>query len=325
MNDDNKHTEIIELAIKQNANEATEEELKRLSELLTEDPVHQQIYDDYLRTWNLTGSAHGITLEEIQAEWQRVDEVIEGFYKPRTKVQFMRLAATFALLLLSTYFLYQFLFDNRTVEVTAEELSIQPMIDGTLITMNTGARLSYNESYNLIKREMTLEGEAFFDVADDATKPFIIRAGDTKIEVLGTSFNVSAERDKITTEIVVVDGRVSVVHENRAVVLVRGEKATINRKSGELMKIINDDPNFQSWRTMQFEFSDLPLSKVLDRLSDVFDVPLLLKNKGLAVCPVTVSFNNQSLESIVEVLTTTLDLTMEKTNKGLVFDGEGCE
>ena len=123
----------------------------------------------------------------------------------------------------------------------------------------------------------------------------------------------------------VVTGKVQVTHAGDQVTLFPGEKATVNYKSGKLFKLVNDDPNFQAWRTKKFVFDDLPLAQVIALLSEVFDTSIYLANEQLGACPVTVSFDNQSLDSIIEVLTNTLDLTTTKTNKGLAIEGEGCE
>lgn len=325
MKEEAKHTELIDLTIKKMANEASQADLDRLAVLLTEDPSNQSIYDQHVSAWKLAEEAKGISNQEIEEEWNRLDKAIDGLPAARSPFSILKIAATISLILVSSFLIFQLLPTTRLVEITAESTLEQPLEDGSNVTLHANAQLSYSKDFNKEKREVSLIGEAFFEVARDTEKPFIIHAELTNIQVLGTSFNVKAEKESAVTEVVVVSGKVSVNHQSNQVILLAGEKAIVDKKNGKLFKIQNDDPNFQSWKTKNFIFSDLPLSEVIALLSDAYDQPIHLKNTNLKSCPVTVSFENQSLDSIITVLTSTLDLTIEKTAKGLILDGDGCQ
>ena len=194
MNDEEKHTELIELAIKKHAGEANTEEIKRLTELLDKNATYQQVYNEYVSTWELTGNAQGITQEEIQTEWNRLDQAIEGLSKPKKGIQYFGIAAAVASLIISAFLLSQYILSIGQTEIISAELSTQAMDDGSVITLNANSELYFTDDYNKDKREVQLVGEAFFDIAKNEHKPFIVKSRNTEIEVLGTSFNVTAKK-----------------------------------------------------------------------------------------------------------------------------------
>ncbi|MEP4095683.1 FecR domain-containing protein [Reichenbachiella sp.] len=325
MKEDTKHTELIDLTIKKMANEASQADLDRLAVLLADDPANQSIYDEQVRTWELTAKAKGISNQEIEEEWNRLDQAIDELPLKKSSFSLMKIAAAITVILVSSFLAFQLLFNTGDVEIIADQLIKTQLEDGSQITLDMNTQLSYSKNFNKEKREVILSGEAFFEIARDTEKPFIIHVQNTDIQVLGTSFNVKAEKKSAVTEVVVVTGKVQVSHLSNRVTLLPGEKAVVNKKTGKLFKIQNDDPNFQSWKTKNFIFSDLPLSEVVTLLNDVYGESIYLKTNRASNCPVTVSFEGQSLDSIVKVLANTLDLTVEKSSKGFIIDGDGCE
>ncbi|MEO9966317.1 MAG: FecR domain-containing protein [Reichenbachiella sp.] len=325
MNERDKHTELIELVHKKMTGEATSENLDRLTVLLAEDSAHQSLYDEQVQLWSITEKAKGISSQEVQEEWNRLDRAMDQLEEKSSSIPVFKIAAAVAFLIVSSIVAFQFWTASNFIEISASTVIEQQLDDGSYITLHAHAQLTYPKDYNHEKREVRLTGEAFFDVAENAEKPFIIHAENTDIKVLGTSFNVKAVESSPVTEVVVVTGKVQVTHRSDQVTLLPGEKAIVNRKTGKLFKIENDDPNFQSWRTKKFEFTNLALDEVVRLLSEAYQQPIKLKNQHLNKCPVTVSFDGQSLESIITVLVNTLDLSVVESAGGLVLDGTGCE
>lgn len=325
MKEDKEHTELTDLIIKKMNNEASQADLDQLNVLLGSDPSHQALHDQIVGAWELSVKAKGITHLEIEQEWSRLDTAIKDLSVKKNSFPKMRLAAVILLLLVSSFVVFQLFFDASEVTIVAHELMEKRLADGSNVTLRADAQLTFSDDFNQERREVSLRGEAFFDVAPDADRPFIIKAEQTAIRVLGTSFNVKAKKKDVVTEIVVVSGKVEVIYQSSLVVLLPGEKAIVNKKSGKIFKVENDDPNFQSWKTKSFIFSDLPLVEVVTVLSQVYDVQMILKHDALANCPVTVSFEDRSLESILKVITNTLDLTIEKTGNQIILSGKGCE
>ena len=174
---------------------------------------------------------------------------------------------------------------------------------------------------------MVLSGEAFFEVAQDPERPFIINAGNVHIEVLGTSFNIKAYENQGQIEVTVSTGKVAVYqasNPNERVVLVKGQKAVFYKSSTKIEKALNENINFDAWKTREIIFEDTPMPEVIRIINEIYKSDLKLAGSQLNDCPVTTTFNNQTLESVLKVLESTLELEIEKKGKLVLISGEGC-
>ncbi|RYZ94255.1 MAG: hypothetical protein EOP47_28175, partial [Sphingobacteriaceae bacterium] len=111
------------------------------------------------------------------------------------------------------YTILNYLSPVQTLEVAAANGSVSSIVltDGTKIWLNGGSKLKYPNTFRGDRREVSVEGEAFFDVTHDADKPFIVRSGEISTQVLGTSFNVKAYADEHLLKVNVVSGKVGVL------------------------------------------------------------------------------------------------------------------
>jgi ferric-dicitrate binding protein FerR (iron transport regulator) len=245
-------------------------------------------------------------------------EVITHFYKYAAII-------VFAVLLGSAG--YYFGFRNNTAEVYSEIISIQNQVineyilpDGSVVALNSNSKLVFPKKFNGDTREVTIEGEAFFDVKPNPEKPFIINAGNARIKVVGTSFNVSAYPDTETVEVVVQTGKVQVVSKNtetltgvNEVYLIPGEKGTLFNKNSLLEKSQNSNPNFLSWKTRDFIFNDIPLNEVFTCLEKTYHVKIQVSNPELNDLKLSAQFDKKPIDFILNVvgLTFNLELSVE--------------
>jgi len=193
--------------------------------------------------------------------------------------------------------------------------------------LNRESKIRYRKQFPSDSREVRLAGEAWFDVASDSTRPFVIDAGAALVEVLGTSFNVNAYETNPKVEITVASGVVSVSPKqdrNEQMILRAGNSGSYNILSSELQLVKAYNPNNLSWKTRELYFEDTPLKEVADLIGKVYNVKLEISNPGLASCPITVSFSDQSLESVLNVLEVTLDLQVFRSGNIITLDGTAC-
>lgn len=210
--------------------------------------------------------------------------------------------------------------ENMLVQAThSQEQKTVTLPDGTNITLNGNTRIVFPEDFTGDSRNVEIEGEAFFDVEPNPAKPFIIKAGDTQIRVLGTSFNVLAYPDAETVEVVVETGKVQVTGKtgsdqiSNEVFLEPGEKATVTKKIKSVVKKVNDDPNYNSWKTGNFVFEKSTLSYVIETLEKSFQVEINVSDPEIENLKYSVKFENKPIEYIMDVirLTFNLELTIE--------------
>jgi ferric-dicitrate binding protein FerR (iron transport regulator) len=207
------------------------------------------------------------------------------------------------------------------VEVVATDkvVNLVGLPDGTLVSLNLNSRINYPKKFEGNIREVSVEGEAFFEVKPDKNKPFIIHAGKAQIKVLGTSFCVNAYPETEQVEVIVQSGKVQVLNkakesaQTNELILVPGDKGTLVYASNTLQKTINQDVNFIAWKTRNLIFKATSLSEVIRNLEKVYQVKISLANPKLNDLLLTAQFNDYSLDFILKVIENTFNLEVQGT------------
>lgn len=173
------------------------------------------------------------------------------------------------------------------------------LADGTKVWLNRDGDLKAPKEFIGNDRIVYLTGEAFFDVAHDAKKPFRIICVNSEVRVLGTAFNVRT--NERITDVMVEEGQVKLLNEERgskSVIVNPGEVGMSNVLG--TTKIPNNRPNYHSWRSGKFEFENTPLKFAIRDINGWYDKEIVLS--GAFDCNVTASFNNASQKEIIESL-----------------------
>jgi ferric-dicitrate binding protein FerR (iron transport regulator) len=182
------------------------------------------------------------------------------------------------------------------------------LADGSHIYLNNTSTIKYPQKFGKNLRDVYFWGEAFFEIAHDPSKPFIIEAGEARVKVLGTSFNLKAYPESDRIEVVVNSGKVLFYHADKAdrilgeVTLVKGEKGVFFKKPGKIVKLLNDEPNYLSWKTGVLVFNDTSLDKVLAAIANKYGIRFSLREENLSKLRLTATFDNESLDAMLEVL-----------------------
>lgn len=214
---------------------------------------------------------------------------------------------------------------NRSASVKILEISSAEQVvksfqlpDGTLVSLNSDTQLKYPKRFGKDIREVTIDGEAFFEVKPNKNKPFIIHAGNAQIKVLGTSFNVSAYPRAKLVEVIVETGKVqvsnklNVTEQTDELILNPGDKGTLVYSSNALLKTTNQDPNFMAWKTHNLIFRATSLSEVIGNLEKVYKVNIRLDDPKLNGLLLTAHFNDYPLDFILKVIETTFQMETQK-------------
>ena len=176
--------------------------------------------------------------------------------------------------------------------------------DGTEVWLNAKSKLVYPSRFEGKSRNVTVEGEAFFKVAKDSVKPFIVSAGEVEMKVLGTQFNVYSYPETGYVETSLLEGAVKVFFtgkEREGVVLKPNQQVTV---SGEEMKVepIARKEHFL-WREGIYAFENEPLIHILKKLELYYDVRIIVEDSSLFKDTYTGKFRQRdSLDDIFRVL-----------------------
>jgi ferric-dicitrate binding protein FerR (iron transport regulator) len=198
--------------------------------------------------------------------------------------------------------------------------------DGTKVTLNRGSELKVYP-FNASGRRVELTGEAFFDVTPDKSKPFSIVCGNTRTEIVGTSFNLKETSDG--AEIFVTSGKIiftAVDNDVQAVALTAGEAAIY---TGDKMNLIaNPSPNIQAWRTHDLSFIKMPLSTVVEDISTYFDQKVIIENDASKSCIINIPlpFQKPQIEVVLEAVAASINATLVQDNGTFIIrGGKDCQ
>lgn len=148
--------------------------------------------------------------------------------------------------------------------------------DGTLVRLNAGSSLFYPQRFSRLfsRRDVYLDGEAHFDVAENGSQPFVVHVGNLKVKVLGTHFNVKAYPAEELVTTTLEQGRVKVYGDKIAMTLLPDEQAVYNRISGKMTKRSVDSGNYNQWMKGKLLFDQTPLKVIIADLQRRYDVSI---------------------------------------------------
>jgi transmembrane sensor len=204
--------------------------------------------------------------------------------------------------------------------------------DGSVVWLKGESRLEYPKSFTGATREVTLIGEAFFDVAKDQEKPFIIHSGNLTTRVLGTSFNIKAYENDESEEIAVVTGKVSVsVKENNSdqvkeVVLQPKQKAIYFKKDNSLIEAsgAEETQTYTSIAKTKLAFNETSLEDIIKVLNAAHDVNISVAKESMKNCIITADLTNETLEISIEILSKATNAEYTINEKDILLSGNGC-
>lgn len=184
--------------------------------------------------------------------------------------------------------------------------SVLLLEDGTKVWLNTDSRLSYAKDFSIGEtRNVHLEGEAFFEVASNPAKPFIVHTSALKIQVLGTAFNVKAYQEEKTIETTLVHGKVCIKAlkgKRRDIILTPNQKAIFTKELNSInVKSVNTASS-GAWRKDQLVFDEVSFDNVILEIERWYNIKIHIKGKGKLNCKLTADIRNESIEDFLNLL-----------------------
>jgi len=186
------------------------------------------------------------------------------------------------------------------------------LADGTKVRLNSGSSLKYPEHFQGGQREVELSGEAFFEVATDTTRPFVIKSGELETTVLGTSFNINTYPGNDHIAVTVATGLVRVAAQDREVELGPNQQGLFDRRTGAISKKTTDIGQFLDWKEGVIRFEDAELAQVVDILERWYGADIEFAQGDIGNCHITATYDNVDLEGVLE--------SMVYAKKGLRYE-----
>jgi ferric-dicitrate binding protein FerR (iron transport regulator) len=177
--------------------------------------------------------------------------------------------------------------------------------DGSLVHLNYESRISYPPAFNGDKRIVELKGEAFFEIAKDPKKPFIVKVNNIETEVLGTSFNIKSWKNSPNTEISLISGKLKVKADGNAVndlILSPGEHLSYDNRTKKLIKGSFNLETVTSWKDGILIFKNVSLEQFIDRLERWYGVDFQLYGNLSVDWRINGRYQNEKLDDVLKGL-----------------------
>lgn len=209
--------------------------------------------------------------------------------------------------------------------------------DSSVVVLEPGTTLNYPERFLPAKREVYLEGKAFFDVSKNARRPFYIYHNNLVTHVLGTSFIIDTKRAKEEVEVSVITGRVEVSEASdfaklqankkvNGVILTPNQKVTYAVNSRSFIPALVDKPvPVKKAEAENFDFDDVTLSRVLSAISSEYAIEIVTENESINKCTFSGNLANDDLYGKLDVLCKATNSSYEIKGTQVLIKGAGCE
>lgn len=253
----------------------TEEQSRLITEWLDADIANMKHYQQLCRLYEI-------------GFWHEKPETAALSFKKKFRWrniirEAVKIAAVFILGFTFNYWLNRGVEEDiamQTVHVPAGQNAQLTLADGSKVWLNAGSTLNFPTRFIEEKRQVTLEGEGFFEVKANKEKPFIVSTSIYDIKALGTSFNVNAYKQSKEFETALLTGKVEISDRitDRVLSLTPNSRAVLRNNGLSVIPIESKD--YYLWREGILYF-DEPLTEVLDKLKLYFDVNIDVKNKSV--------------------------------------------
>lgn len=204
---------------------------------------------------------------------------------------------------------------TQTITVPAGQRAHVMLEDSTSIWLNSNTTLTYPKTFSGKKREVTLNGEAFFEVHSDKEIPFIVKTHQYDIEVTGTSFNVYAyEKEGEPFETALLNGAVHIVNvKNRNELIRLSSNQKVTEIGGILRKSEIENPDHFRWREGLICMDDMPFNQLMKRFSIYYDINIRIENPNVKNYRCTGKFrHSDGIEYALRVIQKDLKFTYER-------------
>jgi len=287
----------------------------------------QQHWDEF--SGETTGNQKDLSLVLNQLKQKIAEQKPVVNFRIRAQ-RFYAKAAAILLLPLILYSVYSTFFNTQPNEMAASIEIVSPhgartkfqLPDSTQGWLNGGSSLRYTNSF-LTKRSIELVGEAWFEVAHNSQKPFVVHTKSLDVQVLGTKFNVTAYPEENVTEVVLQEGKVNVngLKGLFKVDMKPNEKFTFDKgsQSGSILKV--NASQFSAWKDGLMVFRNEPLSEVLKRVGRWYNVEIVLDDPELENFRYRATFQEEQVEEVVRLISLTVPIEYSFNDREIGDDG----
>jgi transmembrane sensor len=318
--------ECIEIFERYIQNQANPDEAKRLSLWIKNNQkISSWLEQEIIASPSAIDSeAQMRMLRNIEAE---IDIKSRAHNGKQNQVRFqlrkwMRVAAMFILPVLTAAGVYFYMSRNESssaplvVAVERGQKANITLPDGSKVWLNSQSKLTYSANFNIKKRELQLDGEAYFEVAHNPDKPFIVLSNDISVEALGTAFGVKAYNEDKLISSILMRGKVRVTTPDGEAILMPNERIMYDKTTHKkTQSTVTNATDFTGWIHNELRFENESLGDISKTIQRIYNVEVVFASERLKNQRYTGTINNNSLESVLNIISLTSPVSFQINNQ----------
>ncbi|CAH0278073.1 hypothetical protein SRABI27_03692 [Pedobacter sp. Bi27] len=313
------------------SNECSREEFELFFKALNDQQQDNEILDLMSASWDNTHTVPDVGLRPDFLPLEAKQVKLKERTSPAVPLRkWISVAAAIVVFTMGLYFFRSSLLhfidpvhQQQAWSAAGERKKIQ-LADGSLVWLSPNSKLSYPDQFNDKQRSVSLDGEAFFEVAHDVEHPFIIKTGKVNTVVLGTSFNISAYPKQKTISVTLVSGKVAVAlhtkNSTHTEMIMPNQQVIVDKNDEKLRKIdYPDAASFLDRRLGKYEYKGSTLQQVVQDIESQYNVRINLDG---SLSDKTFYGNldmNAQLSQVLNKLCLIMELKYEKKGEGYVI------
>ncbi|MEO3406197.1 FecR domain-containing protein [Mucilaginibacter sp. CAU 1740] len=322
----------------------TEEETQYLLQKVQTDKEFSDAFEDIAEIWSARKTVPhnnlraNDALNRVNKKIDELEAVSNQPVNPSQQTTIIKLRpwiaiAASVLVLIGAFWFYNARLSNRSGSALAfTENHTSPgqkkkinLPDGTTVTLNASSNLRVTGNFGDEKREVYLDGEAFFDVKRNPEKPFIVHTGKVATQVLGTHFNVSAYANDANITVSLVQGKVQVDMNNdlsKRIILEPGKQMTYSKTDAQAHVTDFTTEDITGWKENKLVFNYDSWTDAAKKLSRWYGIPVQLQDSTLLRCKLKGTFQNIPLTKVLGQIKMVSDISWKMQGNTMIISGK---
>lgn len=320
----------IDLILKKLKKSASGDELKELESWLLDGSDNVQLYGEICDIYQIFTAKNTNFIPDKGKAWEKISSRISTKTNQVTLQAIFRYAAAsliFFVLGFSLQYLLKegpdkdFLNQYTTIIVQKGQKSKIILPDGSNVWINSGSTLRYKNSFNDERREVELNGEAFFEVEKDKSRLFKVNTGDSHVEVFGTAFNVRNYTDETKLEVTVENGNVVFIRNDKKISDLTMSQQLIFRKDSDKYTLVKNSrvDIMTAWKNDELIFDNTPLEEVIRYLEHWYGVNITIEERMKKKHCYTFKIKTETLRELLEYMKVMTPLTYKIDGKNVII------
>lgn len=331
MGDDNKHIDF--LIARYLSGEASLEEQTIVKQWCLTSADNRRYFEELQQIFERAATLIPDTQFDVDAAWEKIaPQIHRSQYKKLLRIgKQLWIATAASVALLIGIWLGIDRINNKhqaghnliIATTTANQSAKLP--DSSKVELESNSKIIYAKGFGKSNRDVTLIGNATFEVKHQEGPAFTVKTNGTYIRDIGTTFRVETTKDTAIVEVYVKTGSVIFyTDKDKGIILKQGDTGIYNKRTKEFTKLEATSEVSPTAVIRVFNFHDTNLKEVVKQLNKAYDVTITLGNPKLEACTINVRFENENIDTILSIISETLNLKVEKRGKIYILTGEEC-